>query len=173
MKVQEIHFIKIGKLYKLVTEDVKDYLIKRGIGTRINNDLYLDALEIAYLALHYRVYVDGKPVNAIEFTKNIDNFLKFTVYLDLRKRGYYVKVNIGDAPIDLLMWEKGKNPVNSNPKYGIKIVTEGLGIKVSDLLNVLKYCESMGIQLVLALVSNEGVITYYKAFTYRPIKSSV
>lgn len=54
----------------------------------------------------------------------------------------------------------------------IKIVTEGgLGIQVMELLNVLKYSESMGAQLVLALVSSEGgVITYYKAFTFKPVK---
>ncbi|WP_243665672.1 hypothetical protein [Vulcanisaeta sp. JCM 16159] len=60
--------------------------------------------------------------------------------------------------------------MNSSPRYMIKIVTEGLGIQVMELLNVLKYSESMGAQLVLALVSSEGVITYYKAFTFKPSK---
>ncbi len=38
----------------------------------------------------------------------------------------------------------------------IKMITEGLGIQVMELLNVLRYSESMGMQLVLALVSSEG-----------------
>ena len=98
---------------------------------------------------------------------NVEDMLRFIVYLDLRKRGYDVKLTSKDSPIDLLVWEKGKRPIKTQPRYGVKIVTEGLGIRVLDLSSVLKYCESMGLQLVLALVSNDGVITYYKAFSLK------
>lgn len=119
----------------------------------------------------YRVLIDGNEVGVDELIKEVKSPHALTVYLDMRKRGGYFIKPVINGPVDFLVWDKGKSPVNSSPRYMIKIVTEGLGIQVMELLNVLKYSESMGAQLVLALVSSEGgVITYYKAFTFRPVK---
>ncbi len=163
-------FVRQGGRYKLVSTEHADFLLRRGIGVKVGDDVLLDPLEVAYLAVSHKVVVDGAEVKLLDIVKDIDNFLKLNVYLDLRRRGYYVKLITDEAPVDLLLWEKGKRPGEHSPRYGVKIVTEGTGVKVADLSRTLKYCESMGLQLVLALVSGEGVITYYKAFSFRAIR---
>lgn len=156
-------------LTKLGLGDVS-MLEERGIGERRGSEYILRTIELVYMAMNdYRIFVDGNEVNANELIRNVKNPHALTVYLDMRRRGYFLRPVV-NGPVDFLVWDKGKNPINSSPRYMIKIVTEGLGIQVMDLLNVLKYSESMGMQLVLALVSGDGVITYYKAFSFKPIK---
>ncbi|KUO80077.1 MAG: endonuclease [Vulcanisaeta sp. OSP_8] len=158
--------------YYLVRLDPGDVgeLEGKGIGERKDSHFVLRLVELIYLAMSgYRVFLDGYEIDVNELIKGIDNPHALTVYLDMRRRGYFIKPTL-NGPVDFLVWDKGKNPLKSSPSYMIKIVTEGLGIQVMNLLNVLKYSESMGTQLVLALVSSEGVITYYKAFTFRPVK---
>ncbi len=148
--------------------DLINDLLERGFGTRIGEGLILDPIEVAYLVSRKnKVIVNGKEISEEDALKLVPNFFRFIVYCDLRKRGYFVKPAEAEAPLDLLMWEKGKKVTECPPRYGVKIVTEGLGVKVVDLAHTLKYCESMGLQLVLALISNDGVVTYYKAFSMK------
>ena len=151
-------------------QEIVQDLAKRGIGTLENGRLVLSPVEVAYLMTRYKIRIDGEEPSLDKVLQGIDNFLKFVVYQDLRKRGYDVKLAGPEAPIDLLVWDKGKRASEAQPRYGVKIVTEGLGIRVLDLAALLKYCESMGLQLVLALVSNDGVVTYYKTFSLRAEK---
>nr|KJR71752.1 MAG: endonuclease [Vulcanisaeta sp. AZ3] len=145
-------------------------LEERGIGERRGALYVLRTIELIYLLMsEYRVVIDGREVNVNELVKHINNPYALTVYLDMRKRGYFIRP-VANGPVDFLVWDKGKSPIDSSPRYMIKIVTEGLEIQIMKLLNVLKYSESMGAQLVLALVSSEGVITYYKAFTFKPVR---
>ncbi|WP_237699663.1 endonuclease [Vulcanisaeta moutnovskia] len=158
--------------YSLVKIDNGDLheLEDRGIGEVKNDTFVLKPIELIYLSIiGYRVMINDNEVGVDELIREAKNPHALTVYLDMRKRGYFIKPVV-NGPVDFLVWDKGKSPVSSSPRYMIKIVTEGLGIQVMELLNVLKYSESMGAQLVLALVSSEGVITYYKAFTFKPVK---
>ncbi|WP_069807513.1 endonuclease [Vulcanisaeta thermophila] len=146
-------------------------LAERGIGEGGDNGYYLNPMELIYLALNdYEVILNGNHVGIDELMKHVGNTQALTVYLDMRGRGYFIKPIRG--PVDFLVWDKGKDALRTYPKYAIKLVTEGSGIQVSELLQVLRYSESMGLQLVLALISTEGVITYYKAFTFKPEKTT-
>ena len=150
------------------SQEVIEDLLRRGFGARTERGILLDPIEVAYLASQKnRIIVDNVEVSENELLKQIPNFLKYVVYCDLRRRGYYVKPAETESPLDLLMWEKGRKAIEEPPRYGIKIVTEGLGIRAVELASILKYCESMGLQLVLALVSNDGVVTYYKTFSLK------
>ncbi|WP_460173256.1 endonuclease [Vulcanisaeta sp. JCM 14467] len=143
---------------------------ERGIGDVKDGTIVLRPIELVYLSMiGYKIVIDDHEANINELIREVKNPHALTVYLDMRKRGYFIKPVV-NGPVDFLVWDKGKSPLNSGPRYMIKIVSEGLGIQVMELLNVLKYSESMGAQLVLALVSSEGVITYYKAFTFKPVK---
>ena len=145
-------------------------LEEKGIGDVRDGTIILRPIELVYLSMiGYRIVVDDHEVNTDDLIREVKNPHALTVYLDMRRRGYFIKPVV-NGPVDFLVWDKGKGPLNSGPRYMIKIVTEGLGIQVMELLNVLKYSEGMGTQLVLALVSSEGVITYYKAFTFKPVK---
>lgn len=152
--------------YIVVNSDVRSFLERKGFGNVINNELILDSVEVAYLSMNNKIIINGKYTTYSEIVHKIENFAKFIVYLDLRRRGYPVKA-VSEGPVDLVVWSRGKSPIKDNPSFMIKVVDEGLGIRTLDLVRLLKYCESMGVQLVLALVSSEGVITYYKAFSFK------
>ncbi len=170
-KVEVLRLKQEGNVYVLEEpEDLVKELARRGIGTLCDNKLILQPVEVAYLMTRHRVFVNNDELTLDKVLQGIDNFLKFVVYQDLRKRGYDVRLAGPESPLDLLVWDKGKRASEAPPRYGLKIVTEGLGIKVVDLSYLLKYCESMGLQLVLALISNDGVVTYYKVFSLRAEK---
>ncbi len=142
----------------------------RAIGAGKDDRFLLNAIELVYLAsLGYKVIIDGKGVSEDELIGEVEDTQVLLVYLDLRRRGYFTRP-VRNAPVDLLTWEKGRDPSRNPPQYMVKIVTEGRGIQVVDLVNILRYCEAMRAQLVLALVSSDGVVTYYKAFSFKPVK---
>lgn len=128
----------------------------------------IDPIELAYLMQvgDVKVYVNGKPASIVNILKSGD-LEKFIVYLDLRNRGFYVKP-VRDGKIDLIAWDKKRNALSSNPQYMIKILDEGRGIKTTELLELTDYAERNGMKLILALLSSEGTLTYYRAFTIEP-----
>ncbi len=174
---------KVRREVRIVGKEGPDYIIEgdrdiistlyeQGIGDKIDDRiLKVSPIELAYLTTRLKVVQDSRELKCEDVLKEIDNILRFITYLDLRKRGYNVKIVSEGSPIDLLVWEKGKKPMRAQPRYAVKIVTEGLGIRVLELSSVLKYCEAMGLQLVLALLSNDGVVTYYKAFSLRDFRT--
>ncbi|MFN7105963.1 MAG: ribonuclease BN [Pyrobaculum sp.] len=73
------------------------------------------------------------------------------VLKDLQARGFKILENIGDR---LYVVEKKE-------KYLIYIMIEGVEVGVSTLLNLINMAETLSMQIVLALVSNDGTVTYY------------
>ena len=130
----------------------------------------IDPIELAYLiyAGDFKVYVDGRQVTISDVLHSGD-LEKFVVYLDLRNRGLYVKP-VRDGKIDMLVWDKKRNALSSSPQYMIKILDEGRGIKTTELLELTDYAERNRMKLILALLSSEGTLTYYRAFTIEPIQ---
>ncbi|MGC8570670.1 MAG: hypothetical protein ACP5L1_05015 [Caldivirga sp.] len=128
----------------------------------------IDPIELAYLIYvgDFKVYVDGKQASITDVLHSGD-LERFVVYLDLRNRGLYVKP-VRDGKIDMLVWDKKKNALSSNPQYMIKILDEGKGIKTTELLELTDYAEKNRMRLILALLSSEGTLTYYRAFTIEP-----
>jgi len=159
----------MGGYYRVIgigEDEAKDFL-RRGIGDLINGEFRVEPMELAYLVFTgTKVFMDNNELTFGDVIKGLKDMSALMIYLDMRRRGYYVKP-VREGPIDFLVWEKGKSPINSNPRYMLKILTEGVGERVVDLVRLMRYSESMGSQLVLALVSSEGVVTYYKAFSFR------
>ncbi|NPB00367.1 MAG: endonuclease [Crenarchaeota archaeon] len=171
---KELRIVKKEDNYYII-EGEKDSVValyEQGIGEKVSDArLKVSPIELAYLTTRFRVIDRGSELSIGDVLKDVNDILKLIVYVDLRKRGYNVKITPDRSPIDLLVWEKGKKPGKTQPRYAIKIVTEGLGIRALDLSSILKYCESMGLQLVLALLSNDGVVTYYKAFSLKDLRA--
>ncbi len=171
---KELRIVEKGDTYYIVESDRDSIttLHEQGIGEKVSETrLKVSPIELAYLTTRFRVIDKGSEISISDVLKDVNDILRLIVYVDLRKRGYNVKITPDNSPIDLLVWEKGKRPSKTQPRYAIKIVTEGLGIRALDLSSILKYCESMGLQLVLALLSNDGVVTYYKAFSLRDLRA--
>ena len=83
--------------------------------------------------------------------------LEEQVLLDLRRRGYKIleKVKYG------FIASKGDR------KALFMVFREGIGVDMRELASALNFAESIRLPLILALVSNDGSITYYLAFRLR------
>lgn len=128
----------------------------------------IDPVELAYLiyAGDFKVYSNGVQLSITDVLGRGD-FEKFIVYLDLRNRGLYVKP-VRDGKVDFLVWDKKRNALSTSPQYMVKILDEGRGIKTSELVELTNYAERNRMKLILALLSAEGTLTYYKAFIIEP-----
>jgi tRNA-intron endonuclease len=154
----------VGGLYAVEDEASRLLLSDK----RFINPDEIDPIELAYLIYmgDFKVYINGRPASIMDVLRSGD-LEKFMVYLDLRNRGLYVKP-VRDGKVDMLVWDKKKNALSSNPQYVVKILDEGRGIRTTELLELTDYAERNGMKLVLALLSSEGTLTYYRAFTIEP-----
>jgi tRNA-intron endonuclease len=94
------------------------------------------------------------------------------VYRDLRQRGYIVKPsNVSDFAIyDTSGNSTGKNksPKNRQIKYWSMAVSERTPFKIKEIRELIKTSKSTRKDLIIALVDEEGDLTYYIASTESP-----
>ncbi len=85
------------------------------------------------------------------------NLLEEQVINDLKSRGFKILERIDEG---LFVAEK-------NDRYLFYVMVEGVEKPLRQLYRVLNMGESMSMSVVLALVSNDGVVTYYFAHKLR------
>ncbi|AEA13066.1 MAG: ribonuclease BN [Thermoproteus sp.] len=85
------------------------------------------------------------------------NVLEEQVLNDLRSRGFKIVERIEDG---LFVAEKGE-------RYLFYVMVEGVERPLRQLYRVLNMGETLSTPVVLALVSNDGVVTYYSAHKLR------
>ncbi len=73
------------------------------------------------------------------------------VFRDLQSRGFKILERVGDR---LYVVEKGE-------KYLLYTMVEGVEIDITTLSSFINMSETLSMQIVLALVSNDGTVTYY------------
>ncbi|WP_243665673.1 hypothetical protein [Vulcanisaeta sp. JCM 16159] len=84
-------------------------LEEKGIGDERSGTMVLRPIELVYLSIiGYRVMIDGNEAGVNELIREIKNPHALTVYLDMRKRGYFIKPVV-NGPVDFLVWDKGKS----------------------------------------------------------------
>ncbi|MEZ0248452.1 MAG: ribonuclease BN [Thermoproteus sp.] len=83
--------------------------------------------------------------------------LEEQVLNDLKSRGFKIVEKIDSG---LFIAEKGQ-------RYLFYVLTEGVEKPLRQLYRVLNMGESISTPVVLALVSNDGVVTYYSAHKLR------
>ncbi|KUO85190.1 ribonuclease BN [Thermoproteus sp. CP80] len=85
------------------------------------------------------------------------NVLEEQVLSDLRSRGFKIVERIEDG---LFVAEKDE-------RYLFYVMVEGVEKPLRQLYRVLNMGETLSAPVVLALVSNDGVVTYYSAHKLR------
>lgn len=85
------------------------------------------------------------------------NVLEDQVLNDLKSRGFKLVDKIEDG---LFVAEKGQ-------RYLFYVMIEGVETPLRKLYRILNMGESISTPVVLALVSNDGVVTYYSAHKLR------
>jgi len=73
------------------------------------------------------------------------------VLRDLRLRGFRIVEQLAD---NIFIGEKRE-------KYLFYVMVEGVEVSISTMLKVINMGETLSMPVVLALVSNDGTVTYY------------
>ena len=93
--------------------------------------------------------------------KLVENFdVNYIVYRDLRQRGYVVKK--GSPPLTFRVLPRGGIPNKHPSKYWVLAISERGEFDISVLIDIVEKVKNVKKELLLAVVDEEGDITYYK-----------
>ncbi|MDD4308342.1 MAG: tRNA-intron lyase, partial [Thermoplasmata archaeon] len=84
----------------------------------------------------------------------------YIVYRDLRQRGYVVKN--GTPPLTFRVLPRGGIPNKHPSKYWVLAISERGEFDISMLIDIVEKVKNVKKELLLAVVDEEGDITYYK-----------
>jgi tRNA-intron endonuclease, archaea type len=130
--------------------------------------LELDLMEATYLLECGRLEVkeSGESVLLSRLTlraaETIKDFeVSYIVYRDLRQRGYVVKAHAGD--FNFRVFPRGGTPTSSPTRYWVLALSERSLFDLKGFMDQMEQAERTRKTLLLAVVDEEGDITYYQA----------
>jgi tRNA-intron endonuclease len=130
--------------------------------------LRLELVEALFLVENGRLEVvaGGAPVGFEQLLRRAVSLqpgfeTRYPVYADLRQRGFTVKPFLPPPP-DFSVYERGALPSRSRSKYHVLAVSERACFDLEELRKTAERAGSVGKGLMLALVDEEGDLTYYE-----------
>lgn len=149
-------------------------LYDSGYGTIIDKKLKLETFEALYLVEKGRiVLVDNEHElnfeECIERLSKIDKklWIKYTVYNDLRNRGYIVKLGFAQNEIEFRVYDRNAKPGKEPAKYLLRVLIEGEPISMKELMDIVKRARDSRKDLVIAIIDAQGDIAYYEVSEVR------
>lgn len=125
--------------------------------------LVLDLVEALYLLEHNRLAVEGHDVAGLlrHASQREQNFeIRYVVYRDLRNRTFVVRSsNVSDYNV----YPRGGLPGKTPSTHLVRCVSERDSLDVAATLDDAERAARLGKKLLLALVDEEGDLTYYEA----------
>ncbi len=140
-----------------------------------SKQVHLSFLEALYLIEKEKVQLldgKGKLFTEARLTKfankqEEDFWVRYTVYRDLRERGYVVKTAFKFGA-DFRVYERGVKPGEDHAKWIVYPVHEGAKHSWSAFSAKNRVAHSTKKRLLIAIVDDEGDITYYEVKWVRP-----
>ncbi|NLI74527.1 MAG: tRNA-intron lyase [Euryarchaeota archaeon] len=136
--------------------------------------LELEFLEALFLVESSRLEIlsEGKPVSlpklmSLAASDRRDFEIKYIVYRDLRQRGYIVKT-AGDD-FDFRVFPRGGSPTTTPTKNWVAAISERAIFDMSAFVEDIDRAERTRKELLLAVVDEEGDLTYYRADRANPV----
>ncbi|HTY74759.1 MAG TPA: tRNA-intron lyase [Candidatus Nanoarchaeia archaeon] len=144
-----------------------DALSQRGYGVAEKDVLTLAFYEALFLVDKQMLCVKGKKGANVDFQSLLrayeavdsDAWAHYTVYRDLRSRGYVVREGFG-AAIDFRIYERGAYGKDTAP-FLVLSTQEGQPLPMEDLGNAVVQTQSLKKELILAVMNRRGEIVYY------------
>ena len=145
---------------------------KSHFGNLIDNRIELSLIEAAYLLEKGKISIfnDGKEYNLNEFInllKEKELYTKYSVFRDLRNRGYIVKTGYKYGT-EFRLYGRGKSPGDGHSEYVVRIISENYDLNIMDFSSYVRVAHGVNKKLMLAVVDEEGDITYYNVEWIRP-----
>lgn len=152
---------------KIPEKQKVDELSSRGYGIAEDDELMLTFYEALYLMDRKQLEVEDEKGGKIDFQELLkyyenleeDAWSKYLVFRDLRSRGYVVREGFG-LGVDFRVYQRGEYGKDT-AKYLILTIQEGKPITLERLAHVMKQCQSLKKELVLAVMNRRGEIVYY------------
>ena len=133
--------------------------------------LELSLLEAAFLFSRGKVEIEleGRTIDFKDFFEQASlkqqNFeLKYIVYKDLKDRGYYVQ----PSAVDFRVYPRGSHPGKSAANIFVRVQSERQLLPVKILQEAATASENVHKQFILAVVDEEGDLTFYEVKTEVP-----
>ena len=133
--------------------------------------LELSLLEAAFLLSRGKLEIEleGRTIDFKDFFEQASlkqqNFeLKYIVYKDLKDRGYYVQ----PSAVDFRVYPRGSHPGKSAANIFVRVQSERQLLPVKILQEAVTASENVHKQFILAVVDEEGDITFYEVKTEVP-----
>mgnify|MGYP000052905476 FL=1 len=130
--------------------------------------LILEPVEALYLVERGRLEVMDSQGRSFDFTELVryfskrdkDLWVKYTIYHDLRRRGYIVKPGFSRR-VEFRVYERGSNPDREVARYLVCGVVEGIRVDFRDLARMVEDARRAKKELILAVMDRQGDIAYY------------
>lgn len=138
--------------------------------------LQLAPLEALYLLEGGKIHVidhdTGERIRFDELLARLtkrdpDLMLKYSVYADMRSRGYVVKTGLKFGA-HFRVYERGEKPGETHSKYIVHAIPEGTKLTPTELARAVRLAHSVRKDILFAIVDDEGDITYYSLKRERP-----
>ncbi len=152
---------------KISEKQSVDELSSRGYGVAENDEFLLAFYEALYLLDKGNLDIENGKGEPVDFQRVLQHYedadenawAKYLAYRDLRSRGYIVREGFG-LGVDFRVYERGGYG-EKTAKYLILTMQEGNPISLEDLTRILRQCQSLKKELVLAVMNRRGEIVYY------------
>ena len=135
--------------------------------------LEMDLLEAVYLVECGRLEVrkEGEPITLEELVASAseahrDFEIKYIVYRDLRGRGFLVKP--AGEEFDFRVFPRGGSPNSAQTKSWVSAISERSVFAIAPFIEVMDRSERTRKELLIAIVDEEGDITFYHADRSEP-----
>ncbi len=164
------------RIITAATEEARELFNQSRYGSLIEEGkVQLSLLEALYLMEKNKIRVfDGKKkeltteifiTKAKRFEKNF--WIRYTVFKDLRDRGYIVKTALKFGA-DFRVYDRGIKPGEDHAKWIIYPVHEGEGLTWYEFSAKNRVAHSTKKRLMIAAVDDEGDVTYWEVKWVRP-----
>jgi len=164
----------IGDKIFASSQDAFLFYDRSRFGEKIRGRIEYSLIEALFLISEgkMKLFSGGKIITEENFfrkvkakDKKVD--VKFAVFSDLRKKGYVVKTALKFGA-EFRVYEKGFFPGEEHAKWILFTVRESEKINWYDFASKNRVAHSTKKNLLIAIVDDEGDITYYEISWIRP-----
>lgn len=162
----------IGKLHsdKIVSSSADAFSLfdRSSLGEKKNNKIEYSLIEALFLLSQNKmtVFLNSKKIDEEVLLKKIKRLdkrieTKFTVFSDLRKKGYIVKSALKFGA-DFRVYDKGIKPSFDHAKWILYVVKEHETLNWHDFAAKNRVAHSTNKNLLIAIVDEENDVSYYE-----------
>jgi tRNA-intron endonuclease, archaea type len=165
----------IGEKISSNSKQAVDTFSSQRLGEKLNEKIYYSLSEALYLVESKKMEIHdfkNKKLSKKETLKRFEKIdkkfkTKYIVFKDLRQRGYIVKTALKFGA-EFRVYEKGKNPGKEHAKWILFPVSETQQMTWHDFSAKNRVSHSVKKNLLIAIVDEEGDVSYYEVSWKRP-----